>query len=115
MALSLSELRNKRKTIIIDYDGTDVEFSYNPAVFNSAFNQEIQDLIETKEEGTLFRGLAKILVGTNIVDDEGKPYPLNEESLAELPTQLMYTIWAEILKETTVPLEKKTAAKSVAA
>lgn len=112
--IKLAQLVTKEKTITIDFDGSDIEVTYNPAKFNKAFRAELD--ANKDEEGSLYDAIEKTVVRWNIMEDQGDSMlKINRTNMENLPTKLLFQLWIAILNDTADFLPKMKSAVSVAA
>lgn len=97
MALKISNLAKKEKTIILDLgDGDEVELTYNPFAFTKQFYAELQ---ENKEENSLFTAIVENVKRWSVVDDDGEIIPITVDFLKTLPMNLVMQMWVGVLKD----------------
>lgn len=63
-----------------------VTATYRPGIITPATQGSLMDLMDGNRELVAFaKLLSKSLISWDLTDDDGKPYPLTEEALQELP------------------------------
>lgn len=122
--LTISNLQNKAKAIVFEYEGTDVEIFYNPAKFTRAYREKLSDEITAlqDESGTIsdakafteyrIKFLVDVLVKWNIDNEDGTMFAINQENLEAIPEVLLNALWTAIFEEVNSPLTKKSVVLS---
>lgn len=92
MAVSLDTLRKTKRSLTIDFFGTDITFSYNPALLTPAYYDWQRE--HGREDGSIYGMLQRLEISWEICDTEGRIIPATEEAFkeAELPLTLLHAI-----------------------
>ncbi len=82
MPISLGELQNNTRSLVVDYDGEKVQVVYRPGVITPGSGTEFaaQGVVEQLE---------RLLVSWDITDDKGKALPVSTELLNQLPGRFL--------------------------
>jgi hypothetical protein len=96
MAIRLSDLTKETRKVSVDVGASEpLEIEYR----TRAYTAELEDNITGAQERpatALAQMLKKLIVAWNLVDDDGKPYPLDDAHLSKLPVQVMIAIFQAI-------------------
>lgn len=87
--VKLSDLLAARAEIALDFHGVELPIGYRPAACTSAF-------LEAVAEESIPEALPRIIVDWPLVDDAGKPVPIEKATLEQLPIPLLRSMWAKI-------------------
>ncbi len=85
----LSGILKFTRSIDVDYFGTTINVTYQPAAFNRSYFQFLQD--SRDEPGSLYPAFERIVESWDLEDDDGKPIPVDAATLEtlELPAHLL--------------------------
>jgi hypothetical protein len=111
--IKLSQLASNEKTLTLNFEGTDLEITYKPGMFNKAFRAELD--ANKDNEGSLYEAIEKTVIKWNIVDDNEKMIPIKRDVMENFPTKMLFQVWIAILEDTADFLPKVKSAVSVAA
>jgi hypothetical protein len=101
MPLDLSDLKAKKRTVIVDYEGESIKVDYRPQMINpeyQTFLKRLKDDQATDDEAEQWESVLRVVCGWDIVDD-GKPVQITRENLAILPTSLLLTIMEAVMED----------------
>lgn len=99
MPITLSELTKKTRKITVDIGANEpLEVEYRI----QAYTPEIESVVLSVGERpamALAEVLKRLVVSWNLVDDNGKMYPLDDEHLNKMPLQIMMAIFQAIAED----------------
>jgi len=99
MAIRLSDLTKETRKVSVNVGASEpLEVEYR----TRAYTAELEDSITSAQERpatALAQMLKKLIVAWNLVDDDGKPYPLDDVNLSKLPVQVMIAIFQAIAED----------------
>lgn len=97
--MKLTSIKNQTKKFKINFgDEGDLNVEYFPAKFTVGFQKQLMKLANEEEtsddteKGDFFELLMTIICKWDLLDDEGVAYPINKETIAELPLSLVLEI-----------------------
>ncbi len=106
MPLKLSDLTKRTKTIQVDLgDGDVIQVEFRLDFYTPEFEATMAS-VDEKPVAKQAEALAKILVGWDVTDDDGKTLPPSQENLAQLGVLVTSTIMKKISEEA-LPLAQK--------
>lgn len=86
----LSHLIKDSRPLTVDFDGQPLAIIYRPSAVTPTHHDETMDLLEKQRVGSaLARTVSNILISWDLTDENGKPYPVTEKALRDLPMQLL--------------------------
>jgi hypothetical protein len=96
MAIRLSDLTKETRKAHVNVGASEpLEIEYRVR----AYTAELEDSIIGAQERpamALAQILKKLIVAWNLVDDDGKPYPIDDAHLSKLPVQVAIAIFQAI-------------------
>jgi len=99
MAIRLSDLTKETRKISVNIGASEpLEIEYRAR----AYTAELEDNLTGAQEhpaATLAQILQRLVVSWNLVDDNDRPYPLDETHLGKLPVQVMIAIFQAIAED----------------
>jgi len=101
MPLNLADLRAKRRTVAVEWEGETINVEYRPQAVNPAFESSLRNLVQNSSGKTEAEQWAVVLgavSGWDLVDGK-KPLPVSTEVLSELPSSLLQKILVDILAD----------------
>lgn len=108
MPISIASLTADRRTIKVPFGDEHLTLVYKPSAVNA--KQEARELDERAKGQHILsqaRSLAEIILSWDVLDDSGKPLPVNEETLAmlglEVTAKLTQAILADLLPNQKTP------------
>lgn len=91
MSVVLSSITNQTTEAEVELAGISVQFTYKPYVITLGMSMELA------EGGVeMISILADVIESWNLVIEEGKPFPVTEENLRSIPTELATLMAREI-------------------
>lgn len=96
--MKLNELKNKRKTLVFDTQYGELSIEYCPG----EYTPEIEGLItdgEDKPLATTAELLGRMITQWDIEDDDGKPLPVDINTMMKLPLDLLVVMIKEITED----------------
>lgn len=92
------KLGRESQEIGIEYAGERVSVQFNPEAYTPKFEREILGELGGEAKSVYFASfLARVLVGWDVVES-GKPFPLTQERLEELPVRFLNAIHDALLE-----------------
>lgn len=87
--MKLTELKAKTRQLVIPFESDSLTISYRPAAITLkiAYSDDIAQVLN------------QVLVGWNLEDDEGRPYPTTVEALKNLPIEFLARVIRAILED----------------
>ena len=99
MAIRLSDLTKETRKVSVNVGASEpLEIEYR----TRAYTPELEESIIGAQErpaAALAQVLGKLIVAWNLVDDDGKPYPLDDAHFDKLPVQVMIAIFQAIAED----------------
>lgn len=95
MPISLGAARDRIKTIKVEYDGEQAEVSYFPNRMTPALEDDIGEADTAREVAAQ---LSQLIKTWELVDEAGNELPADAETMAQVPSNLMYAIFEQIRK-----------------
>lgn len=94
--VSLSDLISQESTTTVEIGSFEVEFTWLPYVITM---EKVEALEAAEEEGldSLAHQLETVVVGWNLVLEEGKPFPPTAENMKKTPIELLVRINSAML------------------
>jgi hypothetical protein len=104
----ISHLLKDKRPLAIDLgEGETLNVVYRPGVLTPARHDEAIDLVEQQRVGAaLAKSLSLSLVSWDLTGEEGEPYPVDEDTLRELPVRFLDMVFSAI-QDDNVPNGKK--------
>jgi hypothetical protein len=104
MSVRISDLLADERTVPMEVGAETVRVTYRPSAYTPQLEEDLRALNESKRTGAgLAHLLATTLVGWEVVDDTGAPYPTTEAALMALPTRFLWQVLAAINADLSVP------------
>ena len=104
MAIKLSEILNKKRTIIIPLVDGDLSVTYNPSAFCAKNRENFNDFDGLLSWARWF--FIQAIIEWDMVNDEGEPLAVSEEVINMLPDNYTETIFSEIRKDAGIDPKK---------
>ncbi len=91
--MRIGNLVRDRKTVTVQVGDGTVQVTFRPSGITPEIEDRLRDMIAEQRVGASFVALLSgILVEWDLQDDEGRPYPMDAESLRRLPTVFLYAV-----------------------
>lgn len=87
MGVKLSELLSDRRTIEVPFGGRTITVTYRLSERTPKATDELNPAAHVVAE------MIRLVVSWDIEDDKGKPVPITEKALQNVPTPVMRAIW----------------------
>ncbi len=93
MPITLDNLKQDRRTCTVEYGGETASLTYRPSGYTPEVEDRFQTFIESSRSANGFAGfLANILVEWDVLDDNGKMFPITLEDLRTLPARFLTSV-----------------------
>lgn len=100
MAVSLSDLKRKKRELVLEVGEDDLNIVYDPSSITPASQDAFFQLIEKYRYGRALASiLADRLVSWDLMDEEGNVIPITEEALSEVPVDVLEFIHESIIDD----------------
>jgi hypothetical protein len=96
MAISVQKLNNIQRTVIIPFDGDEINVTYKLSAINSKLSDWLDD--HGSDRRSILGWLERVLVRWDILGSDGDPIPVTSEAMEtyQLPTPLLRMVWAAV-------------------
>jgi hypothetical protein len=86
MPISLSHMKNDKRTLTVHYFGDECNVTYRPSALTPVTENALRD---AEDNTTLIDTLAEMIVAWDVLDEEGKPLPIEADVLNQLPNAFL--------------------------
>lgn len=123
MAITLTALLDNMAELPLKVGDDDLLVKYRPGKMTQALRSKLQrGPVAFLEEGddksveaawqAYYNAIAGLLVSWDVLDDDGKPLPINAETLADLPMGFIESLIGEVAKDSRVNPQTKATSLS---
>lgn len=95
MPISLGAARDRIRTIKVEFDGESANVSYWPNRMTPALEDDIGEASTAREVAAQ---LSQLIKRWELVDEDGEEIPADADTMAQVPSNLMYAIFEQIRK-----------------
>lgn len=94
--MRLSQIKNKRVDIAIDFMGEVLNVTYDPTFLTPTVEDEIDAAQSSEQMSKIIKGM---VTKWDLVDDEGNMIPLTEDSLKTVPTIILAHVMTKVSED----------------
>jgi len=113
LPVSLATINSRKGSVTLKIEGETLLVTYNRSAltpeFQSALGEETADGFKAKQ---IPKMLHELLVEWDLMNGNGKPYPITEAALAKLPTDFLQDVALEIFRDLNPSPNSETPAPS---
>lgn len=99
MPISLTAARDRISTIKVEFDGEQAEVSYYPNRMTPALEDDIGEAETAREVAAQ---LSQLIKSWELIDEDGNELPADAETMAQVPSNLMFEIFNQIREHESV-------------
>lgn len=102
MTVKFSELAKGVRSVVAEWEGESVKVQYRPGANSAAFAIALQEAMEGSASGgtrAIVDSLANMMIGWDVVDDDGKPMPISADDLLAYPVGFLSAILNAIAED----------------
>lgn len=93
MAITLDDLKRDERTCTVEYNGQSAQVTYRPSGYTPEIEDRFQTCIESARSINGFAEfLANTLVNWELLDENGRQFPITLEDLRTLPGRFLTTV-----------------------
>lgn len=99
MPLSLGDLRSRTRRVAVPVAGETLEVEYRPTALTPGLIAWLRGIEADGQPERLAEVLCQVVIGWDLLGDDGAPLPVTEEVARELPLRLLGVIVRAVLED----------------
>ncbi len=102
MPLTLADLKAKRRSVTVTWEGETINIEYAPADVNPSYNSQVSALVKNGggelDEAQQWALLLRVVKSWDLMDGD-QPLPVSPEVLSVLPNSLLQSIVVAVVQD----------------
>ena len=112
MPIKLTDLRKSTRTLAVEYEGETANVQYRPSALTPYLQMVLLDWYVGEESADrkykttlndVLDAFTNLVATWDVLDESGKPLPVNRQWVRQMPTQFIATIIGSILEDIRSP------------